>query len=89
MTRVEEIINAGVEYTESKRPMCIGGQSYSYEIFQMNRNHAFEEGAKWADKTMIDKACEWLEEQNKMCMCELEMILGSKFINDFKKAMEK
>ena len=25
MTREEEIINAGVEYTESKRPMCIGG----------------------------------------------------------------
>lgn len=89
MTREEQIISAGVEYTESKKPMCIGGQSYSYEIFQMNRNHAFEEGAKWADKTMIDKACEWLEEQNKMCMCELEMILGSKFINDFKKAMEK
>lgn len=62
MTREEEIINAGVEYTESKKPMCIGGQSYSYEIFQMNRNHAFEEGAKWADKTMIDKACELLEE---------------------------
>ena len=57
MTREEEIINAGVEYTESRRPMCIGGQSYSYEIFQMNRNYAFEKGAKWADKTMIEKAC--------------------------------
>ena len=22
----------------------------------------FIEGAKWADKTMIDKACEWLKE---------------------------
>lgn len=60
MTREEEIINAGVEYTESRRPMCIGGQSYSYEIFQMNRNHAFEAGAKWADETIIAKACEWL-----------------------------
>lgn len=62
MKREEQIISAGVEYTESKNHMCIGGQSYSYEIFQMNRNRAFEEGAKWADKTMIDKASELLEE---------------------------
>lgn len=89
MTREEEIINAGVEYTESRRPMCIGGQSYSYEIFQMNRNHAFEDGAKWADNTMIEKACEWLKEKNKMCMYELEMILGRNFIEDFKNKMEE
>lgn len=50
---------------------------------------AFIESAKWADKTMIDKACKWLEEQNKMRMYELEMILGRQFINDFKKAMEE
>lgn len=37
----------------------------------------------------IEKACEWLEEKNKMCMYELEMILGGNFINDFKKAMEE
>jgi hypothetical protein len=60
MTREEQIISMGVEYTESRRPICIGGQSYSEVTFQMNRNHAFEDGAKWADKTMIEKACEWL-----------------------------
>ena len=49
---------------------------------------AFEAGVDWADKKMIDKACEWLEEKNKMCMYELEMILGGNFIKDFKKAME-
>ena len=37
----------------------------------------------------IEKACEWLEEKNKMCMYELEMILGGNFINDFKRAMEE
>lgn len=37
----------------------------------------------------IEKACEWLEEKNKTCMYELEMILGKQFINDFKKAMEE
>lgn len=49
MTREEQIINMSVEYTESRRPICIGGQSYSEVTFQMNRNHAFEDGAKWAD----------------------------------------
>jgi hypothetical protein len=62
MTREEEIISMSVEYTESRRPMCIGGQSYGEVTFQMNRNHAFEEGAKWADKTMIERACK--------CFCD-------------------
>lgn len=44
---------------------------------------SFIQAAEWADKTMIIKACEWLEEKNKMCIYELEMILGRNFINDF------
>ncbi len=48
----------------------------------------FREGAKWADETMIEKACDWLKEKNQMCMYELEMILGGNFIEDFKKAMD-
>ena len=93
MTREEEIISAGVEYTESRRPMCIGGQSYSYEIFQMNRNHAFEEIAKWADKTMIDKACAWLE-QHKEDYNKYDALIGEyvdfkSLIIDFRKAMEE
>lgn len=40
-------------------------------------------------KEFIDKACKWLEEKNKSCMYELEMILGGNFINDFKKAMDE
>ena len=45
--------------------------------------------AERTKKEVIIKACEWLEEQNKMCMYELEMILGKNFINNFKKAMEE
>ena len=48
----------------------------------------FIESAKWADETMIEKAEKWLKEKNKMCMYELEMILGRNFIEDFKKAMK-
>lgn len=48
----------------------------------------FISGANWADKTTLDRACKWLEEKNKLCMYELEMILGGNFIDDFKKEME-
>lgn len=59
----------------------------------------FIAGAKWADKTMIEKACEWLENELYEVMAEpnhyyiydvqsksynsLEVL-----INNFKKAME-
>lgn len=49
MTREEEIIEAGIDYTMSVRPMCVGGLAFEEEIRQMNRNKSFEEGAKWAD----------------------------------------
>lgn len=49
MEREKEIIEAGIDYTMSVRPMCIGGLAFEDEIRQMNRNKSFEEGAKWAD----------------------------------------
>lgn len=51
--------------------------------------YTVQKTAKKTKKKIISKACEWLEEQNKMRMYELEMILGRKFIDDFKKAMEE
>lgn len=58
--REEEIKQASIEYTFLRgAPMCLGGDAFA-ELNELNRNYAFEEGAKWADKTMIDKACEWL-----------------------------
>ena len=50
MTREEQIIEAGIEYTMQNDPVCIGGDNF-YEMSKMlNRNKSFEEGAKWADK---------------------------------------
>ena len=46
--------------------------------------NSIKEGMQWT----INEACEWLKEKNKMCMYELEMILGRNFIEDFKKEME-
>lgn len=42
------------------------------------------EGAKWADETMIEKACEWLLHQEEMIGISFE----DDFIERFKKAME-
>lgn len=50
MTREEQIRQASIEYTIKNRPMCIGGGAFSEVADEMNRNYAFEEGAKWADK---------------------------------------
>lgn len=62
-------------------------------------NHAFEAGARWADKTMIDKACEWLE-NTFIEICDLSKMTDnisiiskykrkSELINDFKRIMEE
>lgn len=40
-------------------------------------------------KEIIEKACRWLQAKNRMCMFEIEMILGKDYIEDFKKAMEE
>ena len=46
---------------------------------------SFIQGAEWADKTMIDKACEWLIQQEEMIGISFE----NDFIERFKKAMEE
>lgn len=91
MTREEQIIEAGIDYTMSVRPMCVGGLAFEEDIRKMNRNKSFEEGAKWADKTMIDKACEWLKQnaKNYVVTCYDEGELNDEdLLNDFKEAIE-
>lgn len=55
MTRREEIVTATLgcrqSYADLKRPITPDDVA-----------DAFEKGAYWADKTMIEKACEWLKE---------------------------
>lgn len=94
MSREKEIIEAGIEYTIKNRPNVLAGDIFSEEMRKFNRNKVFEEGAKWADKTMIDKACEWLDNID----FEMEYHYSDdgytffnkeSFINDFHKAMEE
>ena len=88
MKRNKEIIEAGIEYTLQNRPMCIGGDFFGETIREMNRNKSFEEGAKWADKTMIDKACEWLN-SNFPIISTAYPWHRECFIEEFKKEMEE
>lgn len=39
--------------------------------------------------TFLEKACGWLKDWDRKTMYELSMIMGSKFIEDFYKAMEE
>lgn len=54
MTREEQIRQASIEYTMGNAPKCIGGDAFSEVMNGMNRNHAFEEGIKWADEYPIN-----------------------------------
>lgn len=49
-SREEQIIDAGIEYTISTGRACIGGSNFTDVIRELNRNRAFEAGAKWADE---------------------------------------
>lgn len=54
MTREEQIRQASIEHTMGNAPKCIGGDAFSGIMDGMNRNHAFEEGIKWADEHPIN-----------------------------------
>ena len=58
------------------------------------RQVGFKFGAKWADKTMIDKACEWIKNHHHEFSFwnteEYELGFSTnKFVEDFRKAMEE
>lgn len=82
VTREEQIIEAGIEYTMQNNPVCIGGDNFYEQAKEFNRNRSFEAGAKWADKAMIEKACKWLLKGGYF-------VNNTETIDDFKRAMEE
>lgn len=85
MTREQRIIEQADKYSEI--------------FYKVNDNYGdcfrggFIDGAKWADKTIIYKACEWLNKnitnyQSDM-MGYIEYSQISDIIRDFRKAMEE
>ena len=53
--------------------------------FQNKKAPTYADAIEWADKTMIEKACEWLLHQEEM----IGISFDSDFIERFKKAMEE
>ena len=85
MTREEQIKQAEVKYSDDT---LFDGCDY---IGQVAKQEAFIAGAKWADKTMIDKACKWLSDNkdNYIIDIEGEILIDDQIITDFRKAMEE
>ena len=54
-----------------------------------NEHTALLQGAKWADKARVEKACQWLEENYYNIYQGTWQEIKKQFINDFKKAMEE
>lgn len=78
MTRREKI---------EKAAMQVGGVHPDWDALECFRV-GYKEGAQWADKTMIEKACEWIIENmphyvSKDYTYEVDMA------DDFRKAMEE
>lgn len=92
MTREKQIERQGTLYSDIPAnyvEWCDGFQDYDDKVYV---EKAFIEGAKWADKTMIDKACDWLQMNAKKYMrsiggCMYFDVINS--VNDFKRAMEE
>ena len=85
MTRREEIVTATLgcrqNYVDLKR-----------SITPDDVADAFEKGAYWADKTMIEKACEWIlcNMPKYVKANQLDVFINNEdMANDFKRAMEE
>lgn len=93
----EQIIDAGINYTMSTHPVCMGGAAFEDMIRQYNRNPLFEVGATWAKENLIKEVCEWLDNNlfevvtgiNDISVMSYENISLKEFIENFKKAMEE
>lgn len=76
--------DAALEYYEQK---------YLQPRISDSRNvvDAFEAGAEWAQKFMIEKACEWVSnnKDNYIIDIEGETIVDDAIIKDLLKALEK
>lgn len=79
MTREEEIAVAFYDYRDALKLSTFSDFEY------IDIQGAFEEGAKWADVTMIKNACNWLREQKEM----IGISFQEDFIERFKMAMKK
>lgn len=90
----QQIIDAGINYTMSTRPVCMGGAAFEEQIRQYNRNPLFEVGATWAKEQVIKEACEWLKNNVTddvllNCGSVIKVITVDELTKEFSKAMNE
>lgn len=87
MTREEEIIKQVEIYTDDTSNLAEWSDGWEdYDDYEYVKK-AFIKGAKWADKTMIEKACEWISQSYTSGVLDWKNC--DSIIEDFKKAMEE
>lgn len=78
--------------TRRERDILKASISWTDKTLTVNEEKAFIAGAKWADKTMIEKACQWLInidfDDFHFRDCD-ETFNNDLFVDAFRKAMEK
>ena len=84
MTRKEEIRQAKSKYAEENPIYEWVECEEDYFLNEEKVSVIFEAGAEWADKTMIEKACKWLEKN----IAELTGVDSYAITESFKKYME-
>lgn len=77
----------GLRKEERERRAKIRADQYSHPVEWNDCYHHWIEGAEWADKTMLDKVCEWVK---KHYMEYAHNSMGSEYIiKDLINAMEQ
>lgn len=69
-------------------------QQIEKEAYRVSNNsdefNSFIQGAEWADETMIDKVCKWLEFNYTEYLDNSRLGINMKeMVEDFRKAMEE
>lgn len=97
MTRNEEILNKAIDYSEIEDNFIeyddCGDVCDDRELIEK----AFIEGAKWADKTMIDNAIKWIKENIDLVAMDTvnarsgyhQIVMMDDFERKFRETMEK
>lgn len=80
MERKQEMNEFIAEYVKN-----YDGDSYEASAEQEDIANACKSSIQWADKTMIDKVCEWIEENHTLN----EGVSGYFVAKELRKAMEK
>lgn len=74
MTRKEEIIEAGIEYTMQNSPCCISGDNFYEMARECNRNKSFEAGATWSDE---HPKCLWISIKDDLPCNHKDLLLST------------